>query len=332
VKRAALFCPGRGSYTEKSLGTLPEDHFLVRQADEIREEFGLRPLVELDAENQFSASLHLTPSNVSPLTFVISYIDGALAMSEHRVVCVGGNSLGWYSALAVSGALSFEEGFRLVQEMAILQQEHAEQERGGGQLVYPVVGDDWRPDPERRAAVDAALEARPEDVFPSVHLGGYEVLAATEEGLAYLNEHLPLIKTDTRTYPLRLFKHGPYHTQLQSMVSEEAFERLSSLHFRAPKVPLIDGAGRQYLPHSANPDELRVYTLGEQVVCPYDFTTSVRVALREYAPDCLVLAGPGNTLGGVCGQITVAEGYRDLHTREAMTDGEGADFILSMRR
>lgn len=332
MKRVALFCPGRGSYTEPSLGTLPEDHFLVRRADEIREEFGLPSLVELDAENKFSASLHLRPSNVSPLTYVISYIDGALALGEHRVVCVGGNSLGWYSALAVSGALSFEEGFRLVQEMAILQQEHEDQAPGGGQVVYPVVDEEWRPDPARRAAVDAALEARPDDLFPSVHLGGYEVLAGTEEGLTWLNEHLPQVKTSTRTYPLRLFKHGPYHTQLQGPVSEEAFERLASLDFRAPKVPLIDGAGRQYLPHSADPDELRVYTLGEQVVCPYDFTTSVRVALREYAPERLVLTGPGNTLGGACGQIVVAEGYRDLHTRAALTEGEGAEFILSMRR
>ena len=57
----------------------------------------------------------------------------------------------------------------------------------------------------------------------------------------------------------------------------------------------------------------------------------VRAALREFAPDALVLPGPGNTLGSICGQIVLAEGYRGLRSR-ADFSGEGAGLLISMRR
>jgi hypothetical protein len=80
-------------------------------------------------------------------------------------------------------------------------------------------------------------------------------------------------------------------------------------------VTLIDGRGRRFTPWATDPTELARYTLGDQIVTPYAFATSVRVALREYAPDVLVLTGPGNTLGGVVGQLIVAEGFHGLRTR-----------------
>jgi hypothetical protein len=60
----------------------------------------------------------------------------------------------------------------------------------------------------------------------------------------------------------------------------------------------------------------------------------VRVALREHAPDLLVLTGPGNSLGGVCGQLVVAEGYRGIGTRAELEAAQAGPepVLLSMRR
>ena len=58
------------------------------------------------------------------------------------------------------------------------------------------------------------------------------------------------------------------------------------------------------------------------------------VALREYAPDELVLPGPGNTLGGTCGQILVMEGTRGIRSRhdfERVQESE-QPVVWSMRR
>src|SRR3989304_9073 len=85
--------------------------------------------------------------------------------------------------------------------------------------------------------------------------------------------------------------------------------RRAALRGRAPSPTLIDGRGVRWTPWSTDPAALRDYTLGEQVTTPYRFAVSVRVALREEGPGVLVLPGPGNSLGGICGQLVVAEGY-----------------------
>jgi hypothetical protein len=99
-------------------------------------------------------------------------------------------------------------------------------------------------------------------------------------------------------------------------------------------VTLIDGRGARFTPWSTDPAELAQYTLEEQVVTPYDFSACLRVALREYAPEVLVLPGPGNSLGGICGQLLVAEGYRGMHTRSAFQEAQAgpSPVLLAMRR
>jgi malonyl CoA-acyl carrier protein transacylase len=333
VSRIAILCPGRGSYAEKQLGSLPARHPWVDAAEGIRRELGLASLVELDRAAKFERALHLHPANVSPLIYLVSMLDAAAAQSEHEAVCIAGNSLGWYTALAAGGALSFEDGFRLVQEMSRLQHEH-QRAHGGGQVVFPLVGDDWRAEPARAEAVQAALAGAPGEAFPSIHLTGLAVLAGSDAGVAHLKRALPKVKLGANSYPFQLEQHGAYHTPLVSAVAEEARRTLGGLSFAQPRVTLIDGRGARHTPWSADVDALRDYTLGEQIVTPYDFGRSIRVALREHAPDQLVCPGPGNSLGGVAGQTLVAEGWRGLRDKDAFTRSqEGPNAVLvSMRR
>ncbi|MGH2455960.1 MAG: ACP S-malonyltransferase, partial [Candidatus Limnocylindria bacterium] len=104
--------------------------------------------------------------------------------------------------------------------------------------------------------------------------------------------------------------------------------------WQRPSTALVDGRGVRWTPWSTDPAALRDYTLGEQVVTPFRFAASLRVGLREHAPDVLVLPGPGNSLGGICGQLVVAEGYRGMRTRQGFEEAQRSDrpIILSMRR
>lgn len=328
MKRAALLCPGRGSYTEPSLGSLPPDDELVRAAERERRELGLEPLTELDGARRFEPGRHLRPANAAALIYVKSMLDARAASEEHELVAAGGNSLGWYTALAAAGALAFEDGFRLVQRMALLQEEG----EPGGQVIYPVVDGDWRPDGAAREAVERALASARGEAFPSITLGGTLVLAGTPAGVRHLLEVLPPVQLGRTAYPFRLAGHGPYHTPLARSVAEAAPRVLESLRFRRPRVPLVDGRGAIFSPWSADLDALRRYTLGAQVTEPFDFTATVRVCLREHAPELLVLPGPGNSLGGVCGQVLAQEGWRGIRSRAdfaAVQEGD-APIVLSM--
>jgi len=333
VKRIVILCPGRGSYTEKTLRSLPDSHPWIDRAEALRRERGLPSLVELDRAAKFDSKLHLLPENVSPLIYLVSMLDSAARMQEDKCVAVAGNSMGWYTALAVAGAISFEDGFRLVQDMSILQKQHQER-HGGGQIIYPLVGDDWRRDEQRARDVSAALDASNGTAMASIDLGGYAVLAGSEAGIAHLLATLPKVKVGATMYPFRLMQHGAYHTPLVAEVSERARQSLAAMRFGRPLVTLIDGRGARFTPWSTDVDELRDYTFGAQVTTPYDFALSIRVGLREYAPDHLVCPGPGNSLGGVCGQVVVNEGWRGVRTKDdfqRVQDGD-APILVSMRR
>jgi malonyl CoA-acyl carrier protein transacylase len=330
LKRIAVVCPGRGSYTERTLRSLPEDNDMVRRAEELRARYELPPLLELDRAARFDPKLHPSPSNAAPLIWLVSMLDAADALARERCVCVSGNSMGWYTALAVAGALDFDDGYRLVQEMALLQEQHP----GGGQVIWPVMGEDWKPDAEREAAVRAALEAMPGECFPSIALGGYAVLAGSDAGLSHLLRALPAVQLGANRYPFKLVQHGPYHTPLAEPVSTRAREELRELGWRRPMVTLVDGRGVRWTPWSTDIGALCEYTLGAQVVAPFDFTLAVRVVLREHAPDELVLPGPGNTLGGPCGQVLVREGWRGVRSKAEFEELQGGEraVVRSMRR
>lgn len=333
MKRIAILCPGRGSYAEKQLHSLPEQHAWVDTAESIRREYGLVSLRELDSAERFDRKLHMHPANVSPLIYVVSMLDAAAIQAEHRAVCVAGNSLGWYTALAVGGAISFEDGFRLVQEMSLLQHEH-QAATGGGQLIFPLVDDAWRVVPERREAVADALASSNGAAFASIHLAGQAVLAGSDAGIAHLKATLPKVKLGSNQYPIQLEQHGAYHTPLVASVAERARARLSALTFARPRITLIDGRGVRFTPWATDVDEVCAYTLGAQIVEPYDFGLSVQVALREHAPDLLVCPGPGNSLGGISGQVLVHDGWRSIRSKDDFQRvQDGADpILLSMRR
>ncbi|HLU38623.1 MAG TPA: ACP S-malonyltransferase [Planctomycetota bacterium] len=323
---AVLFCPGRGSYGKEELGCIrraPLPDAIARalaDADDVRRAAGQPALADLDAAPTFRPSVHLDGRNASELIYFATLAASARAFERYRVVGVAGNSLGWYSALAVAGCLSPFDGWTLVSTMARLQEAAS-----GGQVMTTTVGDDWLPDPARTVAVDEVLDAvnrAGPDTFvaPSIRLGGHSVLAGTEAGVAELLRRLPKVQVGDRTFPFRLAGHGPFHTPLCAEVAARARAGLAGLPCGAPQVHLIDGFGRLHTPWSADPAELLAYTLGAQVVETFDFTAAVRVALRELNPDVLVCLGPGTSLRAPVGHVVLREGYRGLRARQALFD------------
>ena len=332
MTRAAVVFPGRGSYTPASLGSLPPAHDWVRRADELRGGFGLQPLSELDRAETFDPAVHLRPVNASPLTFVSSLLDAERIAGDHEVVVVVASSTGWYTSLAASGALDFDEAFRLVQEMAL----GADTDLPGGaaELIYPLSDEAWHPDPASASALTAAFAGLNGDAHRAQELGPFAVVAGTRAGIGQLASKLPPVTLADRAYPVRLAMGDAWHTPLRAAAAEAAAARLSDLVWQRPSVTLIDGRGVRFTPWSTDPEELAGYTLHEHPRSTYDFASSFRVALREYAPDVVLLPGPGATLGAACAQIIVSEGYAGLRSRGEFegTQSGAKPILLSVRR
>lgn len=321
---AVLLCPGRGSYGKDELGCIRRSLAkgavadALAAADDARRARGEPTVSELDAAPAFKPSLHLQGKNAAELIYFATMAHAERIGARYRLVGVAGNSLGWYTALAASGALTPLDGWRLVATMARLQE--AAQ---GGQVLTTTVGEDWLPDASRALGVEAALaeiNARGDAYFvaPSIRLGGHAVLAGTEAGLVELMKRLPQITVGDRSFPFRLAGHGPFHTPLCTDVATRARAELADLPISAPAVHLIDGFGRQHTPWSADPRELLDYTLGPQVTQTFDFSSAVRVAIRELNPDVLLCGSPGASLRAPVGHAVLREGYRGLRSKDAL--------------
>lgn len=314
---AVVVAPGRGTYNRDELGYFARHHAdkrdLMEQFDAYRATQGQEALWALDGADRFSGGRHTRGDNASGLIHACAYAD-FLAIDRDRfdILAVTGNSMGWYIALTCAGAVAPLDGFKLVNTMGTLMHQHMI----GGQLIYPFVDENWEVIPENRLRIEtkiAEITARPNhELSVSISLGGMLVLAGNEDGLAAFERDMPPVQG---RFPLRLPGHAAFHSTLQAPVAAEGREALSPELFRNPDLPLIDGRGALWRPHATDPARLRDYTLGHQVVAPYDFTSAIRVAARELMPDVFIVLGPGTTLGGVVAQSLLAAQWRGMRVK-----------------
>ncbi|MEM9208447.1 MAG: ACP S-malonyltransferase [Pseudomonadota bacterium] len=315
-RTAVVICPGRGTYNKAELGYLARHHpdkiDLFAGFDNLRKRAGQPPISELDAAETFSLATHTRGDIASPLIYASSLADARSLADDIDVVAVTGNSMGWYIALAVAEAVDANDGFRIVNTMGTLMQEHLI----GGQLIYPFVDDNWREEPGQRQrlletvqAINARDDCR---LALSINLGGMLVLAGDEAGLAAFESSQPKIE---ERFPMRLPNHAAFHTALQAPVAKAGQRALAGVDFRQPARPIIDGRGCVWWPDATDLAALRDYTLGHQVTEPYDFTAAVTAAAREFAPDLFIITGPGATLGGAVAQALIFSEWEGLRSK-----------------
>ena len=325
-----VICPGRGTYGKAELGYLRRFHAdkgaLVATFDRLRAERGQPTISELDGAERYSPGLHTRGDIASPLIFAASYADFlSIDRDRHDIVAVTGNSMGWYTTLAVAGAANAERGFQIIDAMG----ENSQAGESGGQVLLTLVDEDWRRIPALREQALALVERVP-DLHVSIELGGMLVLAGTEQALETLLAQAP---HNPAREPLRLVNHGPFHTPLMQGSSDRALD-LPADWLAGPALPMIDGRGHIWRPRASNAEALRRYTFGTQILEPYDFTRAVQVAVKEYAPDRIILLGPGDTLGGAIAQALIGIEWRGLRSKADFMDAQkgSAPILLAMGR
>ena len=333
-KKAVIVCPGRGTYNKSELGYIARNHTEKRAVldgfDDARRDLGQIPLSDLDQAERFSMTLHTSGENASGLIFAASYFDAQDVFEAFDVVAVTGNSMGWYTTLAVAGAVESQHGFNIVNTMGRLMQDASI----GGQTLYPFVGDDWRHDPSAREGllqiIEEINEREDHTLTVSIALGGMLVLAGNAAGLDAFEATVPERKG---RFPLRLLNHAAFHSALQEPVARKGQDALGVELFGNCKIPMVDGRGAIWSPHSYDPRSLRDYTLGHQITETYDFTSAIRVAARAFAPDIFVVLGPGDAMGSAVAQSLIAIDWRGIESKGSFQARQKTDpVLLSMGR
>ncbi|XQW84492.1 ACP S-malonyltransferase [Thalassotalea piscium] len=330
---AVVICPGRGTYNKEELGYLTRFHSdkteLISVIDNYRKSKNQPLISELDAEPNYQMRTHTAGENASALIYGCALADyHSINLDQYDIVAVTGNSMGWYIALAVAGALTPEHSIELVNTMGSMMADGVI----GGQLIYPIVDENWVINGEiQKHVMEKVAQVNQEknnQVYVSINLGGYLVFGGNKSGLKALEQSLPQVQD---RYPMNLFNHAAFHTPLMGDISKQAKSMLSDDQFLAPKIPLIDGLGNIWQPYSTDTEKLYHYTLATQVTDMYDFSKSIEVALKEFAPDKLILLGPGSTLGGSVAQNLIKHEWLGMKSKSDFISQQKDDpFLLAM--
>lgn len=333
-ERVVVIAPGRGTYTKETLGYLkkyrPQYNEFFNILDEKRQALGTPTISDLDNEPTFKPGLHTKGENASALIYACSYADFmSIDRDQYDIVAVTGNSMGWYIALACAQALDVHGAFEVINTMGSMMKDQIV----GGQIIYPIIDENWHQLSDKKNMVLSAIQEVNQlegcEAHVSIYLGGYIVIGGNQKALDVLLKKLP----KNENYPFQLINHAAFHTPLLQQTSEKAFQILSKDLFLKPQLPLIDGRGHIWQNYATDLDELYQYTLDHQVVQVYDFTKAITVALKEFAPDKLILLGPGNTLGGSIGQILIENKWLNIESKVDFSERQKSNpFLISMGR
>ena len=237
--------------------------------------------------------LHLTHHS-QPALFVHSM--AALADFVERnssildsVVAVAGLSLGEYSALACSQAISFEDGVRLVRQRGSAMQDAASAVPSG---MASVLGLDRA---ELEAVCDSARQEGeilqianllcPGNIAISGHLASIE--AASEKATA-----AGAMKT------MRLNVAGAFHTDIMKSAVERLGIALAATHFNNSRFPLFSNVDAQ--PHVVASEFAPL--LMKQVVSPVQWESTLRNLLAA-GVDQFYEIGAGRVLAGTLKRV-----------------------------
>ena len=327
-KRVIVVAPGRASYdressnylknsSEKTFTKLLNDISIKR---DINDEINIH---DLD-RSPFRTKIHMIGKNAGPLTYACSLSDYfCIDKDRFEIVAILGNSMGWYSALAMSGSISYIDGNDLIYNMGTLMDEKTI----GGQIIYPIVDDNWHLDMSIYNGIVKKIQI--ESVYISILLGGYIVIGGNVDAL----KNLMLTLKPKGDYPFQIPYHSAFHTPLLNEITYLAKDKNSIDIFDKPKIPIIDGMGNIWSNFSTNINKLYDYTFGYQIVNQFDYTKAITVAIKEFAPDKIILLGPGNSLGAPTAQILIKENWLEMDSKESFQAiQDEKSYIISMSR
>ena len=224
-----------------------------------------------------------------PAVFLHSVITALCMGDEFCPDMVAGHSLGEFSAMVACGALSFEDGLRLVYARAMAMQKACEAQ------------------PSTMAAIIGLDDTVIEDICTEVTDGGNIVVAANYncpgqvvisgsiEGIRLACEKLTEAGAK-RALPLSV--GGAFHSPLMNPAKEELAAAIERTEFHKPQCPVYQNVDA--LPHT-DPEEIKANLIA-QLTSSVRWTQSVR-NMRADGADTFIECDPGNVLTGLIRKI-----------------------------
>ena len=286
----AFTFPGQGSQ-RPGMGRPWADHDsweLVEEASEVAERDVARLLLDADADELKDTR------NAQLTTFVSSLmvLDAVERLGIEPSFCAG-HSLGEYTALTATGALSFDDGVRLVCERADAMH-HAGQDNPGTMAAVLGLDDDQ---------VEVACRRADSDVWvANFNAPGQVVIAGSPEGVAAASAVAKELGAK-KVMPLQV--SGAFHTPFMTPARDRLRKAIAEASPRDTEVPVVSNVDS--LPHAngAEWSSLLSAQLSSPVRWKHCLLTLAEAGVKDFAE-----LGPGGVLTGMAKRTV--EGARTI--------------------
>lgn len=199
---------------------------------------------------------------------------------------VAGHSLGEFSALVVSGAVSFEDGLRLVSKRAMAMQKCCENRPGG---MAAILGLDDAVVEQACADIDGVV------VAANYNCPGQLVISGADEAV---DAACASLKEAGARRALRLPVGGAFHSPLMEDARAELEQAIAEVEFHTPVCPIYQNVDAQ---PQTDPEKIKANLIA-QLTAPVRWTQIVRNMLADGVSEFTEL-GPGNVLQGLIKKV-----------------------------
>ena len=199
---------------------------------------------------------------------------------------VAGHSLGEFSALVVAGALSFEDGLKLVSKRAMAMQQCCEEQPGS---MAAVLGLDDKTIEEVCASVEGVV------VAANYNCPGQLVISGAD---AAVDEACEKLKAAGARRALRLPVGGAFHSPLMEPARKELEAAIAEAEFKTPSCPVYQNVDAQ--PYT-NAETIKKNLIA-QLTAPVRWTQIVEKMIADGVTEFTEL-GPGNVLQGLVSKV-----------------------------